>query len=260
MPYLDRPDGARLYYRDEGAGPIVVLVHGGTGTGDYDWEYLRPALSGRFRVISPDTRGHGRSSDPRWLLGLETMGQDILALIEEIGGRPAVLVGFSMGGNALLRLLSEQPGMADVFVGIGLSVRGDAERLPGQDAGPWPRELIALEHEHGEGDDHWRRLRERMGSSWVDDLSLDAGDLARITLPTLVVCGDRDAVEPVERSVALARALPAGELLVLPRCGHFAIRDRPAEFAVALTGFVDRHLTVDRRPSEAAADSRPGAR
>jgi pimeloyl-ACP methyl ester carboxylesterase len=46
----------------------------------------------------------------------------------------------------------------------------------------------------------------------------------------------------VESAVALARALPAGELLVLPGAGHFVIRDRPAEFTVGLEGFLDRHL------------------
>jgi pimeloyl-ACP methyl ester carboxylesterase len=240
--YLTRPDGARLRYRDEGTGPMVLLVHGGTGTGDYDWEFVRPTLAGRFRVITPDLRGHGRSSDPEWKLSLESIAEDVLSLIESVGQRPASVVAFSISASAILRFACQRPDISDTFAFIGASTVGDPARVQSFIDGPWPAELVALEHEYAEDADHWRRLRVAMATSWGRDLALEDSDLARITAPTLVACGDRDVVEPVESAVALARALPAGELLVLPGAGHFVIRDRPAEFTVGLEGFLDRHL------------------
>jgi pimeloyl-ACP methyl ester carboxylesterase len=126
VPQLDAAGGARLHYDDEGTGPLVLLVHGGTGTGAYDWQYQR----------------------------------------------------------------------------------------------------------------------ERLAESWAA-LHLDDESLRRIAIPTLVVAGDRDTVEPVETALALARTLPAGELLVVPGAGHFAARDRPAEVTFALEQFLARHLQED---------------
>jgi pimeloyl-ACP methyl ester carboxylesterase len=242
MPGLRLSDGARLFYRDEGAGPVVLLVHGGTGTGDYDWEFLRPALAPHYRVICPDLRGHGRSSDPGWALGMDQIGADMVALMGAIGERPRAIVSFSIGGSAMLKLLCRRPELTDAFVGVGLSRAGDPGQVETIVNGPWPRALIALEHEHGDGVDHWRRLRERMASSWAHQLALSDADLARVAIPSLVCCGDRDRIEPVSVAESIAGSLTRGELLVMPAAGHFAIRDRPEIFAAAVSDFLGRHL------------------
>jgi pimeloyl-ACP methyl ester carboxylesterase len=253
---LQLSDGARLHYRDEGAGAIVLLVHGGTGTGDYDWEFLRPELSRRYRVITPDLRGHGRSSDPQWRLSMDSIASDMVALTESLGERPRAVVAFSVGGSAMLRLLCRRPDMTDAFVGIGLSRIGDPTRVEAIVNGPWPSQLVALEHEHGAGTDHWRNLRRRMATTWADDLSITDDELGKMTIPSLVVCGDRDRIEPVATAQSIARTLPAGELLVLPAAGHFVIRDRPEVFAAAVVDFLDRHLAEPAAGSSGAAAGR----
>jgi len=242
VPQLELPDGALLHYADEGIGRVLLLVHGGTGTGDYDWELVRPALARRFRVVTPDLRGHGGSSDPDQLIGAPAIGRDIVWLLEALGVRPVAIIAFSFGASSMLQLLCERPRMTDALVAIGPSRAGDSSRVGPITSGPWPRGLIALHHEHGEGPDHWRALRKRIAASWVSDLSLTDAALAKITIPTLVACGDQDPIEPVEVAVGLARALPAGELLVLPGAGHFLARERPAELIAVLTGFFDRRL------------------
>lgn len=242
MPELRLSDGACLFYRDEGAGAPVLLVHGGTGTGDYDWEFLRPVLTPRYRVITPDLRGHGRSSDPTWALGMDRIGEDMAALVEAVGERPRAIVSFSIGGSAILKLLCRRPQLTDAFVGVGLSREGDPGQVEAIVNGPWPRDLIGLEHVHGGGPDHWRRLRERMSATWAHDLAISDDDLSAVTIPSLICCGDNDRIEPVAVAESIAGALPRGELLVLPSAGHFAIRDRPAIFATAVLDFLDRHL------------------
>jgi pimeloyl-ACP methyl ester carboxylesterase len=242
VPYVEAAGDARLYFEQEGEGPLVVLVHGGTGTGAYDWEHQRPALARSYRVVTPDLRGHGRSNDPHWLLGLEQIGEDLLRLVDELGERPAAVLAFSIGASAVLRLLTRRPKLTRAFVAIGASTRGDPERVERIVTGPWPAGLIALRHEHGEDADHWQRLRRRLARSWADDQRLGPDELARVALPTLVVCGDRDPIEPVETALELARALPLGELLVAPRAGHFVARERPAELTLAVERFLARAL------------------
>jgi pimeloyl-ACP methyl ester carboxylesterase len=202
-------------------------------------------------VITPDLRGHGRSTDPQWQIGVRSIGADMLSLVEALGGRTAAIIAFSFGGSAMLQLLCERSDLADLFVGIGLSRYGDRDRVGAITSGPWPRGLIALHHEHGEDADHWRRLRDHIAASWVEDLSLGDEALARVRMPVLVACGDQDPIEPLEVAEELVRALPAAELLVLPGAGHFLARERPAELLVVLEGFLYRHLKGPDRRSAA---------
>jgi pimeloyl-ACP methyl ester carboxylesterase len=250
VPYAEAAGGARLYYELTGEGPLVLLVHGGTGTGAYDWEFQRERLAQRYRLLVPDVRGHGRSSDPEWLLGIDQIGEDVLRLIEEVGERPAAVIAFSIGATAVLRLLVRRPDVTDAFIAIGPSLRPYPERVDEIDKGPWPAKLVALEHEHGEDANHWRRLRSRLVRSvWRDSEALTDEELAGLTIPTLAVYGDRDPIEPPDTGLGLARALPRGELLVLPDAGHFVTRDRPEEFIVAAEGFLARHIARPDPPA-----------
>lgn len=242
MPRLSATGDAQIHYDVEGEGPTVVLVHGGTGTGEHDWAFQRAFLAGHNRVVIPDLRGHGRSSDPEWLLSLDQIGEDVARLIGAVGPPADAVVGFSVGASAVLRLLARRPGIARTAVLIGASVRGHPERVPGIVDGPWPRELTSLPHEHGSGADHWRDLRRRLAESWSGADGLEASDLEPVDIPVLVVAGDRDRVEPVETALWLARGLPRGELLVLPGCGHFAPRERPTELNAMLAAFLERQL------------------
>ncbi len=102
--------------------------------------------------------------------------------------------------------------------------------------------MIALHHEHGHDPEHWRTLREQLARSWAYDLDLSDAELHAVQIPTLIVCGDRDRIEPVESALALSRELPSGELLVLPGAGHFVSRQRPAELTATVALFLERKL------------------
>jgi pimeloyl-ACP methyl ester carboxylesterase len=238
--YHETADGARLYWEDEGEGPTVLLIHGGTGTSAYDWQLVRARLARGYRLRALDLRGHGRSSDPTGLLGLEQVGRDVLSLLEHEGSCDAIMA-FSIGASSMLALLCRNPGLTRAFVCIGASTIGDASQVPRFVNGPWPAELTVLRHEHGHGEDYWRSLRSALAHSWADHHVTDE-ELRAMEVPTLVVCGDRDRIEPVETALSLQRSLPHGELLVVPRCGHFVSRERPAELAVAVEQFLDRSL------------------
>lgn len=243
MPTVDVAGNAQLHYEIEGEGPLVLLVHGGTGTGSYDWEHLRGPLAQRYRLLIPDLRGHGRSSDPEWLLGADQVGDDILALLDHVGARPVAAIAFSIGAASMLRLLSRRPDLTDAFVAIAPSLQSRPERVAGITSGPWPQGLVDLRHEHGEDAEHWKRLRNRLAKEfWQDFEAFTDEELALIPVPTLAVWGDRDPIEPVETGLRLARTMPAGEILVLPNAGHFIPRGRADELLPVLEHFLARHL------------------
>ena len=210
-PHHTTADGASLYWEEEGEGPRLLLVHGGTGTSAFDWELVRERLARHYRVMVTDLRGHGRSSDPGERLGIEQIGSDVASLLEHVGGADAVMA-FSVSASAMLALLCRQPSLTRAFVCIGGSRIGDPTQVEGILNGPWPSKLKALHHEHGAGPDHWRRLQAALARSWAG-YELTEAQLGGLDTPTLVVCGDRDRIEPVETAVSLCRVLPKGELL-----------------------------------------------
>lgn len=97
MAAFSAPDGARLHYTDEGAGPALLCLAGLTRTGA-DFDYLAPHLPG-VRLIRPDYRGRGASA---WT-GAKTYNvpqeaRDALALLDHLGLAKAAILGTSRGG------------------------------------------------------------------------------------------------------------------------------------------------------------------
>jgi len=230
--------GARIAVHEYGAGPPVVLVHGGTGTADHDWAPLLPWLRERFRTVTFDLRGHGGSPDPDGRLGMSRFGLDVTHVLRALGIPRAVLIGFSVGGNSLLTLLARQPGLATALVVIGASAHGDAARVRQILSGPWPEELTDLRHDAADGPDYWKRLRATLAEDWAENLSLDDEALRRITCPTLVCHGDADRVQRLEEALHLFRTLPDADLFVVPGAGHQLQLEQPALFLAGLERFL----------------------
>ena len=73
---------------------------------------------------------------------------------------------------------------------------------------------------HPGGDDHWRAVVQQTTGMWLDYAGLSDDEVSRIETPVLLVTGDRDAMIPLELTVALYQALPDAELAVCPSTGH----------------------------------------
>jgi pimeloyl-ACP methyl ester carboxylesterase len=238
--YLVRAPGARIWVEEAGSGVPVVLIHGGTGTAEHDWGPILPSLRTKYRVVTMDMRGHGRSHDPDIELGIDRFGLDLVHVMRAMGLPRAVLVGFSVGANTLLKLVSARPDLALGLVTIGASVAGDASRVPHILNGPWPLDLTSLTHEVGDGPDYWRRLRTALAHDWATNLLLTDEVLARITCPTLICHGDRDRVSMLDEALHLHRTIARSQLFVAPGASHQLQLDRPQMFVDALDSFVSK--------------------
>ncbi|MFV0463920.1 MAG: alpha/beta fold hydrolase [Nostocoides sp.] len=239
MAVINAP-GARIWVTEGGSGVPLVLIHGGTGTADHDWGPVLGELRRHHRVVTMDMRGHGRSHDPDIELGIDRFGLDLVHVMRALGIPRAVLIGFSVGANSLLKLVSARPELALGLITIGASVAGDASRVPHILAGPWPDDLIQLNHEVGDGPDYWQRLRVALAHDWANNLDLTDERLRQITCPTLICHGDRDRVAALDEAIHLHRTIGGSELFVAPRCGHQLQLERPQMFIDAVLGFVER--------------------
>lgn len=217
-----------MYFEDRGSGEPLLLLHGGMGIGS-DWRYVFPSDPDGFRVIVPDLRGHGRSTNPDAGWTVRQCARDVLALIDSLGLARVTAIGMSLGAKTLLHVATMRPDALSAMVIVSGTPRFEAplrqaaaaytpdsyERLPDS-------EKAALRARHVHGDAQILALYDmtRSFATSVDDMAFTAADLATITAKTLVVHGDRDPFYPVELAVELYRGIPRSALWVVPNGGH----------------------------------------
>src|SRR5580698_5813744 len=101
-------NGIRMYYAVYGAGPPVLLIHGGLGHADI-WGFQVPALAKDHKVIVADSRGHGRSTRSQQPFSYAQMADDYLALLDFLKINKVALVGWSDGGIIGLDIAIRHP-------------------------------------------------------------------------------------------------------------------------------------------------------
>jgi len=227
-------NGIDLYYqaRGGGEGAPLVLLHGFTGAGG-DWVHVfdLAALGRRTRLIVPDARGHGRSTNPAGSITHRQCALDTLALLDRLGVGRFKAVGLSLGGNTLLHLATMQPARVEAMVLVSATPYYPAPAraiMGGVDADAQPPEAWAeMRGRHAHGDDQIRALWRQANAfkDSYDDLTFTPPHLATIAARTLIVYGDRDPLYPVELALEMYRAIPRAALWVVPGGGHGPIFD-----------------------------------
>ncbi|MFZ0835242.1 MAG: alpha/beta fold hydrolase, partial [Mycobacterium sp.] len=94
--------GDRVAYHDEGAGEVILLIHG-VGGSSHSWRELIPMLSTKYRVIAPDLLGHGRSDKPRGDYSLGAFAVWLRDFLDALGISKVTIVGHSFGGGVALQ-------------------------------------------------------------------------------------------------------------------------------------------------------------
>jgi pimeloyl-ACP methyl ester carboxylesterase len=218
-------NGIELYYETYGQGPPLILLHGFFHTADM-WKPYIPALAEHYRVIAPDLRGHGRSSNPANQILFRQVALDVYALMEHLKIDRFKAIGFSAGGMTLLHMATQQPGRVEAMVLIGAT-----HYFPEQCRAIL--RTVAVDAPMPSGGD-WQWLVQREGkerahaliTQWADekdsydDMNFTPPYLSTITARTLIVHGDRDPFFPVFIPVEMYRAIPRSYLWVIPNGVH----------------------------------------
>src|SRR5580765_2030257 len=225
MPDID-VNGFMLHYEDRGAGDPLLLLHGGTGIGA-DWNLVFTAGDpDGFRVLVPELRGHGRSTNPSRAFTFRQAAADVLALLDQLGIARAKAIGLSAGAKTLLHMATRQPGRVDAMVLVSATpyfpaqVRVAMAQLTVDAFSDADWAVQRQRHVHG--DDQIRMLYEQMRGlkDSYDDMAFTPPLLGTIAARTLVVHGDRDPLYPVEMAMELFRSIPQSALWVVPNGGH----------------------------------------
>jgi pimeloyl-ACP methyl ester carboxylesterase len=237
-----------LHHRDEGSGPVVLLLHAGVADLRM-WDTQVAELVPGHRVVRCDLRGYGHS--PLEAGASYSDAGDVLALLDELGVERCTVVAASYGGWVALQVATAAPDRVErlVLLDTLAEVSEPDDRLRsfwreegalvdageldaatdlnvttflGPDATEDAREMLwkmqrgILQHQTEAGD--------------VENAELPV-DLGRLTMPVTLVAGAHDLPFFVETARELARVLPDTDLVELPWAGHLPSLERPLETA-----------------------------
>ena len=260
-----------MYYEDLGAGAPVVLVHGWPLSGR-SWENQVPALiEAGHRVIAYDRRGFGASSQPWGGYDYDTLAADLDALLVHLDLRQVTLVGFSMGGGEVVRYIGTYGSDRISKAVLASAVPPYLYKSQDNPDGGLDDATIA-EFENGVRGDRIAFLdgfttnffsagdelkTSEVQRTYARDIAAFAspkatldciaafgrtdfrGDVAKVTVPTLVIHGDSDGIVPFEVSGKRSAELIPGATLVLIEGGPHAINATHADqFNTALLEFL----------------------
>lgn len=223
--YVDL-SGVRTWFDERGAGDPLVMLHPGL----VDSRAFGPnvgAFAERFHTFTPERRGHGHTPDVGPIT-FELMAADTILFLEQVVGGPARLLGCSDGAVVALLVALRRPDLVSRLVFVA-GVFHHEGWLPGViDPDNKPPEFLAASYGEvsPDGAAHFPVVAEKLAQMHLSEPALSLADLTRVPCRTLVMLGDDDEVA-LEHAVALYRALPDGELAIIPGISHGLLAEKP---------------------------------
>jgi aminoacrylate hydrolase len=263
MPRITIGD-CSLYYERHGIGFPVLFISGLGGFASF-WQDQVAAFGKRFETITFDHRGIGQSDPARMGYTVERMAADVVSLLDALRIKRAHIIGHSTGGAIAQVLAIEHPSRlvsmvlsatwtkADAYFRRLFTLRkevllhlGPSSYLQSATLYWYPSWWVARNNE---------RLRQLEAQNLAAFAPVDivasridamlafdrTGELGRIKTPTLVIGAEDDIVTPAYFSEELARLIPAAEIKIFPRGGHFLTHVRTREFNNAVLPFLASH-------------------
>ncbi|HEX2018968.1 MAG TPA: alpha/beta fold hydrolase [Aurantimonas sp.] len=253
------PDGAALEAWRSGAGPAIVLVSGLGGTAGF-WAPVVAGLSGSHEMISFDQRGIGASSRGTAAISIESLADDVLALLDSARVEQALVVGHSTGGCIAQTLAAKAP---ERVRGLCLSATWLSPsrymtalfetrlRMLERDPVAYTATATLISFAPAWLEENWSAYERALAKAPRGEaeqavvaeriaalLGFDGrSSISAITMPTAIIGAEDDMIVPAFLQRALAEALPSASLTMLPDGGHFFPLSRTAAFVKHLAGW-----------------------
>jgi 3-oxoadipate enol-lactonase len=254
-------NGIAVNYTLEGPAnaPVVTMSHS-LATDLSMWDPTVPALTGRFRVLRYETRGHGQTDAPKAAYTLDQLADDALALLKSLGIARTHWVGLSMGGMIGQTLALKAP---QVFA--SLSLCDTSSRVPPEAKAQWADRIKTAETQGMEPlveptlgrwfTEPFRKSRKDVIDRVATMIrntppagyagccaaisALDLTDkISAIKIPTIAIVGEDDPGTPVAAHKVIHERIAGSRLEILKSAAHLSNMEQPDAFNKALTGFL----------------------
>ncbi|WP_420627356.1 alpha/beta fold hydrolase [Candidatus Leptofilum sp.] len=226
------PDGSDINYEQYGSAdpnkPYMLLLPGLLGAISSQWRPFLKPLSESYRLLLVDLRGHGRSQNNAPALNVTQMADDLIGLLDSLNVERLHIAGYSLGGYLGLMLAMRQPRRVATLLMHGTKFYWTAEAAakmqqqldPDVMAEKVPTYADQLVKDHGGR--QWRTLVRQAAALTAGLVEGGIAErlLKNVQAPVLVSVGDRDELVLLPEAFRLSRALPQGQLLVLPNTRH----------------------------------------
>ena len=264
MPDI-RVNGAGLYYEEHGNGPETIVFAHGLLWSCRMFDDQIAVLKDRYRCIAFDFRGQGQSEVTRDGYDMETLYEDVAALIEALDCAPCHFIGLSMGSFIAMRLAARRPDLVKSLVLLETSPDPEpAENMPKY------RQLAYIVRWLGTGLVVDRVMPVMFGQKFLNDPARAAqrsewrqrmsknhrigvyratigvitrrgiyDEIAKILVPTLVIVGDQDVAIVPAKAERVHEGIQGSRLVIIPGAGHTSTVEEPTAVNAAINEFLN---------------------
>jgi 3-oxoadipate enol-lactonase len=258
-------NGIEAYYEDSGNSSAlpIVLVHAFPLSHEM-WQPQIDPLASKYRVISYDIRGHGKSGIGDGQYMLEFFVDDLIGLLDFLQLDKAVLCGLSMGGYIVLRAAERNPERIYAMILADTQSKSDSNeakikrtaaikllKTKGVQAyaDSFAKGAFAPENYSGKTDavDKIKQIIQSNTPLGIGGAILALAGrtdttsfLSKVKIPTLIIVGESDALTPVSLSEEMRAQIPDSEMHVIGHAGHLSNLENPDEFNKHLLNFLDK--------------------
>ena len=251
-------NGITIHVEEQGAGDLSLVFLHYYGGSSRTWKHVVTALEGQFHTVAIDHRGWGKSDAPAAGYGLVDLAADAAGVIAALKLQRYVLIGHSMGGKVAQLMASERPaGLAGLI--LVAPAAPTPMVMPAQEreilAGAYAtRETVeaaidnVLTAKPLSAADRAQVIEDSLRGAppakvaWPRSTSLEdiAAEVGNINVPTLVIAGELDRVDPpIRLQVELLLRIPQAVMRVLPGTGHLSMLESPDAVAALIADFCD---------------------
>lgn len=249
--------------RDEGQGPVLLLVHG-FPLSHRMWDEQFAKLTQKCRLIAPDQRGFGESLPVPDTLSMEQLADDLADLLDALSvAEPVILVGLSMGGYVAWQFWERHADRLRGMVLCDTRASADApqvaegrrrlaDRVLANGVGEVTEDMLPklfAPESHEQRAEQVKQTVEVMNATSPRTIAAAqramasrpdmSGRLDELDLPVLVICGEHDRITPPTEMRSMAEKIPHAEYVEIARAGHMAPLEQPDAVNAAIERFIE---------------------
>jgi len=258
-----------IFFIDDGQGDAIVFLHGFLESHEI-WDKFTDKLNGKYRIISLDLPGHGRSSVVSDNQSMEMIAEEVKTILEILGIHKCLLVGHSMGGYAAIDFASKYSRLLRGLVLFHTHVEADSD----EDKINRDRTIEIVEKDHLEflgnftetlfAKDNLEKFPTEINNlkqiaistskegaisslRGMRDRNDHLASLTKLRIPVLMIAGDQDSRIPIDKVKKQANAAPKVRLEILHGTGHMGFVEAEKESFKLIKEFAESVFQKPKR-------------